>query len=98
MTGLEAILFNRPLVVLNLTNKNYDQIIPYVSSKAAVKATNFKKLTSQLKTLTNPNHPQTKKQIKTAHQFASHYIKPPDGLVCQRITQLLLKQSSSRHQ
>ena len=93
MTGLEAIMFNRPVVIVNPASKNYDQIIPYVSGKGAVEAKSQDQLVQLLKVLSNKNHPQTKKQLLQAKKFAGRYISLPDGKACQRVARLLFKAS-----
>ena len=93
MTGLEAITFNLPLIIVNPLNKNYDQVIPYISGYGAKEAKNQTQLMELLKIFTNKTHPQTKSQLLSARHFAREYIKTPDGQVCQRISDLLVKAS-----
>lgn len=93
MTGLEAITFNLPLIIVNPLNKNYDQVIPYIVGKGAKEAKNQTQLIKWLKIFTDKTHPQTKSQLLSARRFAREYIKTPDGQVCQRISDLLVKVS-----
>lgn len=93
MTGLEATMFNRPVIVVNPTDKDYDQLIPYVKNEGAVLAKSTLKLIFWLKILTDHNHPQTKNQLRKAHKFAEYYIKSNDNQATKRITQALLNAS-----
>ena len=86
MTGLEAIMFNRPVAIVNPTQKNYDELIPYISGAGAKEAKNKNQLLTLLRILIDKNHPETKKHLMMAKKFAAGYIKIPDGKVCQRIS------------
>ena len=93
MMGLEVALLNRPVIIVNPAGKNYDQIIPYVSSHGAVAIKNAQELQQQLKILCQRQHPQTQQQLRRAKKFASYYVKEPDGRVCQQLVNFLLKAS-----
>lgn len=95
MTGFEAIIMKKPVIVVNPTNKNYDRFIPYVSGGGAVKAASETELINYLDTLLDKNHPLTKERLKDASNFCQHYIKLPDKNISQRLEQILI-QSSAR--
>jgi UDP-N-acetylglucosamine 2-epimerase len=91
MTGLEAMMFNRPVVILNPYSKNYDQFIPYLKNSAASQATSVEGLIKNIKILSNKNHPQRLRQLNRAKKFTSRYIHEFDGKASQRIVQLIQK-------
>ena len=93
MTGFEAIMNNRPVIVVNTTKKNYDDFIPYISGKGAVQAENITKLEKYLESYLENNNILLKERLRAAQSFIKHYILLPDGKVCQRIIAVLL----SRH-
>lgn len=86
MTGLEAIMINRPVIIVNPSGKNYDKFIPYIAGGGVKETKNKNQLLALLKILVDKNHPETKAYLKTAKKFAANYIKIPDGKVCQRIS------------
>lgn len=89
MTGLEAILFKRPVIVVNPTGKDYDRIIPYVRGQGAILARDKDELTKYLTILSDHNNPFTKQQLQNAEKFVQNYVQLPDGQVCRRITEFL---------
>ncbi len=86
MTGLEAIMINRPVIIVNPSGKNYDKFIPYIAGGGAKEVKNINQLFDLLKIYIDKDHPETKKYLMTAKKFAASYIEIPDGKVCQRIS------------
>jgi len=95
MTGFEAIMNNRPVIVVNTTKKNYDDFIPYISGKGAVQAENITKLEKYLESYLENNNILLKERLRAAQSFIKHYILLPDGKVCQRIIAVLLSRHNS---
>lgn len=91
MTGLEAMMLNRPVIVINPHNKDYNKFIPYLKAKAAIEANSVNKLTTLFKIYIQSDHHQTLKLLKTAKKFSKNYITPPNGKVSQKIAQLVIK-------
>ena len=89
MTGLEAMILDRPVIVINPHSKDYNKFIPYIKKKSAVEARSVKKLTTILKTYINPNNPQTRKLLKTAKLFSKNYIETPNGKVGEGIARFI---------
>jgi len=86
MTGLEAMIFNRPVVIVNPTQKDYDRVIPYLAGGGALAAKNKAELAGQLQQLFHKHQPAIQAHLTTAKNFAAGYIRIPDGKVCQRIS------------
>ena len=93
MTGLEAMMLKKPVIIVNPHQKDYDKHIPYLKNKAVVQSYTSATLTEYLNIYTNPHHPKTKKLIKLGTKFSEYYIQKPDGQVAQRISKLILKTS-----
>ena len=87
MAGFESLLSKTPVIVINPTQKNYDQIIPYVKNKGALLVKTSEDLTKQIKFLSNKANYQ--KTIQRGLDFVSSYIKIPDGRVADRVIKLL---------
>jgi len=89
MTGFESLLSQTPVVVINPTQKNYDDIIPYVKLKGAQLAKSSNQLKSILLKLIS-----SKKNmdlwIKNGLNFVKRYINPPDGQTAEKIINLIL--------
>jgi len=86
MTGLEAMIFNRPVAIVNPTQKDYDRVIPYLAGGGALAAKNKAELAGQLQQLFHKHQPAIQAHLTTAKNFAAGYIRIPDGKVCQRIS------------
>jgi len=93
MTGLEAMILNRPVMIVNPYLKNYDKFIPYVKNSAAIQVSSVKEATNSLQILIDQRHPQTKKLLQAGQIFSQYYVKKPDGKVSQKIANLILKAS-----
>lgn len=91
MTGLEAIMLDRPVVAINPYSKDYNQFIPYIKAGAAVEANSTRELIAIFKTYLQPQHHKTQALLKKAKQFSSQYIKAPSGKVSQEIASLIVK-------
>lgn len=91
MTGLEAIMLDRPIVIINPYAKDYNQFIPYLKAGVAKEANSTRELITIFKTYLQPHHPQTQALLTKARQFASQYIKTPTGKVSQEIASLIVK-------
>jgi len=93
MTGLEAMMLKRPVIIVNPHKKDFDKYIPYLKNKAAVQSCTSLSLTKYLNIYTNHQHPKTKKLIALGLKFSENYIQKPDGKVAQRISKHILKAS-----
>jgi|GEM_PF-2868323 UDP-N-acetylglucosamine 2-epimerase len=89
MTGLEAMMLNKPVISLNPHSKDYDKYIPYIKNSAVAEANSAEELIKHLKILTNQDHLQTKALLKRGTQFTKKYIRPYDGQASQRIVNLI---------
>ena len=87
MSGFESLLAGVPVVVVNPTGKNYDDIIPYVKDQGAQLAVSSEQLNSILNKLSDNAYKQ--QWVNQGKQFVSSYIKIPDGLAAERIVKLL---------
>ncbi|MFC1626960.1 UDP-N-acetylglucosamine 2-epimerase [Patescibacteria group bacterium] len=88
MTGFESLIMKKPVVVINPTRKDYDEIIPYVKAGGAQLAKSASQLKHILKQLIN-NPAYYNQWVKNGQQFVKQYIKPPDHQVAQRISRLI---------
>lgn len=93
MTGLEAMMLKRPVIIVNPHKKNFDKYIPYLKNKAAVEANTSSSLSEYLDIYSNHQHLETKKLIALGLKFSEHYIRKPDGQVAQRIAQFVLEKN-----
>lgn len=88
MTGFESMVMKKPVLVINPTRKDYDEIIPYVKAGGAQLAKSTPQLKKILEQLTNnPKH--YNQWVKSGQQFIKQYIKTPDHQVAQRISRLI---------
>ena len=88
MTIFEAIMMNRPVIVINPEKKDYNSFIPVLKPGGGIEVTNQKDLNYWLRILINPTHSKTKIQLKKAKQACTQFIKLPDGQVAQRVAKL----------
>lgn len=89
MTGLEAMMLKKPVIIVNPHQKNFDKFIPYLKNKAAIEAKTTSVLSKYLTIYSNSQNPKTKSLIAAGLQFSQHYIKQPDGQAAERIVQAL---------
>lgn len=89
MTIFEAIMMNKPVIVINPFNKDYNYFMPCIKPGGAIEVKNKFQLDYWLPILLNSNHYQTKKQLYRAKNVCTQFIQPPDGKVTKRIIDLL---------
>lgn len=89
MTGLEAMMLKKPVIIVNPHRKNFDKFIPYIKNKAAVEANSLSDLSEYLDIYCNQQNPKTKKLISSGLKFSQQYILKPDGLATERVCQAL---------
>ncbi len=89
MTIFEAIMMNRPVIVINPFNKDYNYFIPCIKPGGAIEVKDQSQLDYWLPILINSNHSQTKKHLNKAKNVCAEFIRPPDGKATQRIIKLL---------
>lgn len=89
MTIFEAIIMNRPVIVINPENKDYNSFIPIIKPGGAVEVKTQAQLDHWLPILLNQNSIRTKKQLQKAKMACAKFIKSSDGKIAQRITSLL---------
>jgi len=88
MTGFEAMVLGRPVVVINPTNKDYDEKIPYVKNGGAQLAKSTLVL-SRILNLLISNPQNYKRWVDKGKIFVRQYIKPIDHQVGKRIIKLI---------
>jgi len=93
MTGLEAMMLKKPVIIVNPHKKDYDKHIPYLKNKSVVQSHTISTLTKYLEIYTNHKHPKTKKLITQGLIFSGRYIQKNDGKVAQRICKHIVKAS-----
>jgi len=89
MTIFEAIMMNRPVIVINPLNKDYNYFLPCISSGGAVEVKDQFRLDRWLSILLKPDHSLTKKHLDQAKKACEKFIRPPDGQTTKRIIELL---------
>lgn len=89
MTGLEAMMMKKPVIIVNPHGKNFDKYIPYLKNKAAIEANTLSSLSKYLGIYSNHQNPATKKLIAAGLKFSRAYIKKPDGQAADRVAQAL---------
>lgn len=89
MTGFEAMMLKRPVIIVNPHRKNFDKFIPYLKNQAAVEANTISSLFQNLDIYLNPQNSKTKQLIASGLKFSQHYIKTPDGQAANRVCQAL---------
>ena len=90
MTGFEAMMLKRPVIIVNPHRKNFDKYIPYLKNKAAVEANTLSTLSKYLAIFSNHQNQKTKALIASGLQFARVYIRKPDSLAAQRVGRYIL--------
>ncbi|MBU2472548.1 UDP-N-acetylglucosamine 2-epimerase [Patescibacteria group bacterium] len=88
MMGLEAIMYNKPVIVVNPLRIDYDQYIPYVADGGGIQTTSINDLVGKLISLSE-NKQLKENQLLKARKFISRYILPSDGNTCNRINSAL---------
>lgn len=96
MTGFEAMMLKKPVIIANPHRKDFDKYIPYLKNKAAVEANTESDLSHNLSIYTNHQNTKTKKLIVSGLNFAESYIMRPDGQAAKRIGEFILGQLSRR--
>ncbi len=89
MTGLEAMILGKPVIIVNPDRKNFDKFIPYLKNKAAAEANTVSSLSEYIGIYSNHQHPETKALIASGLKFSQIYIKKPDGRAAGRVCQAL---------
>lgn len=95
MSGFESLILKKPVVIINPTLKDYDEIIPYVKNNGAQLAKSSQKLRKLLTQLIS-DQSVYQQWIKNGRQFVDHYILPPDGRAGERIIQIIKAISAGR--
>lgn len=90
--GLEALLFGKPLIVLNLTNR--PDVFDYVAGGAALPARSEPELHSTIQNLlTNPC--LSAQLLETGKPYLTSQVGPLDGRATERVARLVLRLSDT---
>jgi len=84
MMGLEAIMYNKPVIVVNPLQIDYDQYIPYIANGGGIQTESINDLVEKLIKLSEKKQFKENQLLK-AKKFISRYILPSDGNTCNRI-------------
>lgn len=89
-TIFEAIMINRPVIVINPFSKNYNNFLPLIGRGGAVETHDLKSLKHWLRVLINPKNPATKNQLTRARQASREFIHFSNGEASGKVVKLLL--------
>jgi UDP-N-acetylglucosamine 2-epimerase len=96
MVGFEAMLFGVPVVVVNLSKKDYDFQIPFVKKGGASLAKSDKQLETIINNLIFDKNHQMENQITKGYEFCSKYYRLPLGGASKRVFDLITKSSKAK--
>jgi len=92
-TGLETLIFNKPLIILNFYNQA--EYIPYVSSGVAVGVDKARELPAAIRKVLRD--PQTKEKTACNREtFLHQHFYLQDGKASQRVSNLILEVAKKR--
>lgn len=89
-TVFEAIMVNRPVIVINPFKKNYNNFLPIINRGGAVEVSDLRSLQRWLKILIDRRQPQTIKQLARARRGSEEFIHFSKGEASGTVVKLLL--------